>query len=340
MDEKKELQKVEQQVGFVLNPEDIKTLIQAQIIPNGTPEPIIKLFARVCAEKQLSPFSRQIHLVPRRDNKSNFVKYTIQIGIDGLRAIAERTGKYAGTDDYLFDEGLTLYQMLNANRNRPTTATATVYKILPNGQTFPIRATARWDEYYPGEKVGFMWDKMPFLMLGKVAEALALRKAFPDALGGLYADEEMHQAGDVVEIIDDSQPKKITNQDKITKEERQKLIDLANHPIFERMSNGKEQDRVIILRIASDPKLTREKYEEIVRKCEAEIQKTNSDIAKEKIEIYNELIANEKLAMKLTGVVFPEKEDIQIFVDLLNAEEIPSVKEKINQLKKEFENEM
>jgi hypothetical protein len=63
----------------------------------------------------------------------------------------------------------------------------------------PFAAEARWDEYCPEEYLAAMWRKMPHVMLDKCAEALALRKAFPAELGGLYTREEMAQSGDMAE---------------------------------------------------------------------------------------------------------------------------------------------
>jgi hypothetical protein len=44
-----------------------------------------------------------------------------------------------------------------------------------------------------------MWRRMPHLMIGKCAEGLALRKAFPRQLAGLYAREELAAAADDLE---------------------------------------------------------------------------------------------------------------------------------------------
>lgn len=154
---------------------------QIQLIKNtvavGATDNELSLFLQVCKNRKLDPFSRQIHFVKRSG------KGTIQTGIDGFRTIAERTGCYAGNDDPVFDDEKT-----------PQKATVTVWKMV-DGVRCPFVATARWSQYFPGEGVGFMWKKMPHVMLGKCAEALALRKAFPEALSGLYSDDEMEQSG-------------------------------------------------------------------------------------------------------------------------------------------------
>jgi hypothetical protein len=91
----------------------------------------------------------------------------------------------AGSDDPVFrDDGF--------DDGHPSAATVTVYRIT-QGQRFNYSATARWSEYCPDNAP--MWKRMPHTMLGKCAEALALRKAFPQQLAGLYTSDEMEQAG-------------------------------------------------------------------------------------------------------------------------------------------------
>ncbi|MGV3615411.1 MAG: phage recombination protein Bet [Fimbriimonas sp.] len=139
----------------------------------------LELFFHQARRAGLDPLAKQIYYVKRKG------KGVIQVGIDGLRLIADRTGKYAGSDDAEFDG--------NTDRGFPGKAKVTVYKMV-QGQRCPFSATARWDEYFPGDDQGFQWKKMPHAMLAKCAEALALRKAFPADMSGLYIHEEMEQA--------------------------------------------------------------------------------------------------------------------------------------------------
>jgi phage recombination protein Bet len=142
----------------------------------------LALFLHTCKRTGLDPLAKQIHFVKRNTKRGPVAAF--QTAIDGYRLVADRTGKYAGNDDPAFGE---------EKDGHPVSATVTVYKVV-NGERCPFTATARWSEYFPGEDQGFMWRKMPYLMLGKCAEGLALRKAFPAELGGVYTDEEMQQA--------------------------------------------------------------------------------------------------------------------------------------------------
>src|SRR3990167_8379416 len=112
------------------------------------------------------PFFRQNHFTKRKSKSGEAI--VITTGIDGFRLTASRTGAYAGSDEPVFKE----------DEKGPLAATVTVWKLV-QGVRCAFTATARWVEYYPGDGPdGFMWRKMPYVMLAKCAEALALRKAF------------------------------------------------------------------------------------------------------------------------------------------------------------------
>lgn len=156
-------------------------------ICRGSTNDELALFVQQCKRTGLDPFSRQIHAVKRWDSTQNRDVMAIQTGIDGYRLIAERTGKYAGNDDPVFD---------SEDGPNPKKATVTVWKMV-DGTRAPFTRSARWTEFVQTKKDGTptkFWLKMPYLMLGKVAEALALRAAFPQELSGIYTWEEMGQA--------------------------------------------------------------------------------------------------------------------------------------------------
>jgi phage recombination protein Bet len=156
---------------------DQKELIK-RTVANGATDEELKLFIYDCTRRGVHPLDKLIHFTKRRG------KYVPITSIDFMRTRAAETGEYAGNDDAVFHGA--------GDNNTPNTATVTVYRVVM-GQRCPFTATARWKEYKPDED--FMWKKMPYTMLGKCAEALALRKAFPQQLAGLYDSAEMDQAG-------------------------------------------------------------------------------------------------------------------------------------------------
>lgn len=146
------------------------------------------LFMTHCQRTGLDPFLRQVHAVKRYDSEKQSYVMSIQTGIDGFRLIAERTGKYApGRDvEYAYDK-----------EHRLISARAFVKKYTAiDGTWHEVSASAFYDEYVQLKRDGNpnrMWQRMPHVMLAKVAEALALRKAFPADFSGVYIAEEMMQ---------------------------------------------------------------------------------------------------------------------------------------------------
>ena len=163
-------------------------LIRSQIAPEATPEEL-KLFLYQAQLTGLNPLTRQLYCIHRNVKQGNtwVKKMTIQTSIDGFRVIAERSGNYGGQSEPVFTE----------KDGQLVSCKVSVFRFHNEVRYEAAVGVAYWDEYAPKNnegKVTGMWAKMPHTMLSKVAEALALRKAYPQDLSGLYTGEEMNQA--------------------------------------------------------------------------------------------------------------------------------------------------
>jgi hypothetical protein len=121
--------------------------------------------------------------------------HSTQVSIDGFRLIAQRSGEYAGQlGPQWCGEDEQWREVWPRSKGLPTAARV---GVLRTNFEHPLWAVALFDDYAQRNKEGqpsAMWAKMPALMIGKCAEALALRRAFPQELSGWYAPEEMMQA--------------------------------------------------------------------------------------------------------------------------------------------------
>jgi len=149
---------------------------------NGAPKEEAAILMELAKVRRLNPITKQIHFVKRWDSGKKREVWAAQVGIDGFRSIAERTGRYDGQDEpeyeYKKDGSLLLCRV----------------RVYRRDWSRPAVGVAHWDEYVQMKKEGgpnAMWSRGKHFMLAKCAEAIAFRKAFPEDMSGLYTPEEM-----------------------------------------------------------------------------------------------------------------------------------------------------
>ena len=187
-------------------------------------------FIHICKAVRLDPLRRQIYAFVFSKDDPSKRKMTVITGIDGYRAIAERTQNYRPDTQ----APRITYDAAAKDKKNPLgiiRAEVTVFKFV-HGHWFPVTGEAYWDEYAPitsagdggtdWEETGQFyppghakagkpkyrkvqlgevsetldptkpnWRKMARVMISKCAEAQAIRRAWPDDFSGLEVEEEV-----------------------------------------------------------------------------------------------------------------------------------------------------
>jgi phage recombination protein Bet len=185
-------------------------LISTTIAP-GCSGDELRLFAYACQRTGLDPFSKQIYAIKRRSKQrdgSYQEVMSVQVSIDGFRAIAERTGQLDGSiSEWCGDDGVWTDVWLGSKP--PAAAKTTIWR---KGASHPFTGVARFADYNAGQG---LWTKMGATMIAKCSEALALRKAFPADLSGVYSSDEMEQAVEPVTVTSTPAPALPAGDDKV-----------------------------------------------------------------------------------------------------------------------------
>ncbi|KNY20389.1 phage recombination protein Bet [Methylobacterium sp. ARG-1] len=208
---------------------DAKTVaLIRRTVAADTNDDEFNLFVHTARHLRLDPLRRQVFAFVYNKDKPAKRRMSIIVAIDGFRAIADRTGAYRPDDE---EPSFELDPELKGPSNPAglVKATVRVFKHA-HGAWHRVTASAYWEEYaplseqwsdvvrkdsgktWPNGDVKYdvapaegatrimkldtsgNWGKMPRLMLAKVAEALALRKAWPDDFANVYAAEEVDRS--------------------------------------------------------------------------------------------------------------------------------------------------
>jgi len=171
------------------------------------------LFVTVARNAGLDPFRRQISALVFSKGDAAKRKMSIVTGIDGLRTIAARSGRYRPDEDEpRFEYDADLKGPTNPLGLVKASVRIWIADVAREGGWKPVSGVAYWDEFAPVKEewaydqesgkrkptgrptLDGNWPKMPRIMLSKCAEAQALRKAFPEDLSALYEGAELDRA--------------------------------------------------------------------------------------------------------------------------------------------------
>lgn len=148
------------------------------------PRSVVEAFSAAVARTNLDPVAKQIYAVQMGG------KWSIIVGIDGMRVVAQRTGEYLGQTPMQWTADGATWVDVWLSTDKPAAARVGVRRA---GFAEPLISVVTWAEF---GKTSGQWGKMPAHMLAIRCESHALRRAFPNDLSGLYTIEDI-DGGDI-----------------------------------------------------------------------------------------------------------------------------------------------
>ncbi|HSP79954.1 MAG TPA: phage recombination protein Bet [Myxococcaceae bacterium] len=176
-------------------------LIRRTICPKGIGEDEFSLFIEQCKRSGLDPLLKEAFCVARRQNAGSrdrpqwVTRYEFQPSEAGMLARAERFPDFKGIqasavfaeDEIIVDQGKgEVVHRFNPARRKGSLVGAWA-RVVREGK-LPVVV---WLDFAGYVQQTPLWAKIPTTMIEKCARVAALRKAYPEAFGGLYVREEM-----------------------------------------------------------------------------------------------------------------------------------------------------
>lgn len=203
-----------------------------RVVAPGCNDDELAFFAQVCQHRGLDPFARQIVCIMRWNEREKRKIPVIQETVAGLRAIADRTGLYAGQDapEWCGPDGV--WKDVWLSKEPPAAARVRVYR---KDFLVPTTGVARYASYVQLGRDGkptALWASGVDFMLAKCAEAAALRKAFPEHIGGRDMPPQSRIAMEAKSVgLDDDARHALVSQ--VTGGRTQSTRDLTDHEVLE-----------------------------------------------------------------------------------------------------------
>lgn len=178
-------------VATTANDADLIRVLGQSLYPGAKPDSIA-LVLGYCRAAGLDPMLKPVHIVPMWDGNARQMRDVIMPGIGHYRVQASRSGQYVGKSEPEFGPDQTA-KIGSVGMTFPQWCKVTVRRKI-GGVVAEFTAIEFWMENYATAgrdkpEPNAMWRKRPYGQLAKVAEAQALRQAFPELLGAETAEE-------------------------------------------------------------------------------------------------------------------------------------------------------